>query len=353
MRGQDFEQSSMFCYVSCEQMVPQEHPLRAIRSQADECLKGISRKLAPLYSGLGRPSIAPEKLLRALLLQMLYSIRSERLLMEQLRYNFLFRWFIGLSLEDGVWDATVFSKNRDRLLDGDIARLFFQAVLEQVRKHGLLSDEHFSVDGTLIEAWASEKSFQRRPDPPQGGSGARGKVLLHDVFVSGTDPEARKFKKSRYGDAKLCHLLHVLMDNRHGIAVNSCVSEATTGAERKAAIDMLRRTRRKGGRATVAADKGFDDRKFVADARKLGVTPHVAQFERRTSSVDRRTTRHVGYTQSLNRRPRIEQIFSWLKNVAMLRKTRHRGHRKIEWLMNLALSAYNLIRMRKLVPQVG
>lgn len=350
MRGPDFNQSSMFCYVSCEEMVPSDHPLRAIRTQTDRCLGAISGQLGALYSGLGRPSIAPEKLLRALMLQMLYSIRSERLLMEQLRYNFLFRWFIGLDLQDAIWDATVFSKNRDRLLEGDIARAFFQAVLEQVREGGLLSDEHFSVDGTLIEAWASEKSFQRRPDPPQGGSGARGKVVLHDVFASRTDPEARKFKKSRYGDAKLSHLLHVLMDNRHGIAVNSCITQATTGAEREAAVRMLRATRHKRGRATVGADKGFDDRKFVRQARQLGITPHVAQFQRRSSSIDQRTTRHAGYAQSLNRRPRIEQIFSWLKNVAMLRKTRHRGHRKLEWLVSLALSAYNLIRMRKLLP---
>jgi transposase len=353
MRGHDLSQSSMFCYVSCEDMVPMNHPLRVIRKQADECLESISGNFAALYSRLGRPSIAPERLLRALLLQMLYSIRSERLLMEQLRYNLLFRWFIGLNLEDPVWDATVFSKNRDRLLDGDVARIFFQAVLEQARQEGLLSDEHFSVDGTLIEAWASESSFQRRQDPPDRGSGARGKMLLHDRFGSRTDPEARKFKKSRYGDAKLSHLAHVLMDNRHGIVVNSCVTEATTGAERKAALQMLRTVRRKHSRATLGADKGFDDRNFVREVRRLGVTPHIAQFERRTSSLDRRTTRHPGYALSLNRRPKIEQIFSWLKNVAMLRKTRHRGHRKLDWLIQLALSAYNLIRMRKLVFQMS
>jgi len=351
MRGNDFDQSAMFCCMSSEEMVPEGHPLRAIRGQVDQCLKQLSRKLGAMYSELGRPSVAPEKLLRALLLQVLYSVRSERLLMEQLRYNFLFRWFVGLSLQDQVWDATVFSKNRDRLLEGEMARGLFGAVLGQMREAGFLSDEHFTVDGTLIEAWASEKSFQRREDPPQQGSGARGKVLLHDLFGSRTDPQARKFKKSRYGDAKLSHLAHVLMDNRHGVAVNVAVTEATTGAERKAAIAMLRRTPRKRGRITVGADKGFDDQKFVAQARRLGVTPHVAQFERRTSSIDRRTTRHPGYAQSLARRPRIEQIFSWLKNVAMFRKTRHRGHKKLEWLLTLALSAYNLTRMRKLTAQ--
>lgn len=351
MRGDDFQQSAMFCYVSCEDMVPQDHPLRSLRTQVDQCLKAISKKFKPLYSTFGRPSVAPEKLLRALLLQMLYSIRSERLLMEQLRYNFLFRWFVGLSMEDVVWDATVFSKNRDRLLEGDIARAFFGAVLKQARAGDLLSDEHFSVDGTLIEAWASEKSFQRREEAPQKGSGARGKVLLHDVYGSRTDPEARKFKKSRHGDAKLAHLGHVLMDNRHGLAANTCVTEATTGAEREAALKMLRQSRPKGGHPTLGGDKGFDDRKFVTAVRRLKVRPHVAQFQRRTSSIDGRTTRHPGYQQSLQRRPRIEQIFSWLKNVAMLRKTRHRGHRKLEWLLTMALSAYNLIRIRKLTAQ--
>lgn len=349
MRGHDIDQSSMFCYLSCEQMVPMDHPLRTIRRQADECLKRLSARFRGLYSDLGRPSIPPEQLLRALLLQMLYSIRSERLLMEQLQYNFLFRWFVGLSMEESVWDRTVFVKNRERLMEGDIAGAFFQAVLGQARERGLLSDEHFSVDGSLIEAWASEKSFQRRGDPPSEGSGARGKRRLHDDFESRTDPEARKFKKSKYGEAKLSHLLHVLMDNRHGMVVQGCVSEATTGAERTAAIQMIGKVRRRRRRrATVGADKGFDDQKFVQAMRDLGVTPHVAQFERRSSSIDHRTTRHPGYQQSLRRRSKIEQIFSWLKNVALFRKTRHRGQRKLEWLTTLALSAYNLVRMRNL-----
>ena len=350
MRGDDFNQSAAFCYLSLEELVPQTHPLREIRRQSDECLREISRQLSGLYSQLGRPSVAPEKLLRALLLQVLYSVRSERMLMEQLHYNFLFRWFVGLDLNETVWDATVFSKNRDRLVEGEIATAFLAAVLRQARGLGLLSDEHFSVDGTLIEAWASEKSFQRREEPPSSGSGARGKVLLHDVFGSSTDPEARKFKKSRFGDAKLCHLAHVLMDNRNGLAADAAITEATTGAERKAALAMLQRTRRKQ-RATLGADKGYDDRQFVDHARQLGITPHVAQFQRRSSSIDGRTTRHPGYQQSLHRRTRIEQIFSWLKNIGMLRKTRHRGRRKLEWLLTLALSAYNLIRIRKLTVQ--
>jgi transposase len=239
--------------------------------------------------GLDRPSIAPERLLRALLLQMLYGIRSERLLMEQLQYNFLFGWFIGLNLEDRVWDATVFSMNRDRLLEGDVARWFFQAVLEQMRKQGLPSDEHFSVDGTLIEAWASEKSLQRRQDPPAGGRGARGKMLLHDLFDSRTDPEARKFKKIRYGDAKRSDLIHVLMDNRHGAVFNCCVTAATTGAERKAAIQILRIWTENAAAPPWALTKASMVRGFVSEVRQRGVTPHVAQFERRTFSLDRRT----------------------------------------------------------------
>ena len=351
MRGADYDQSGMFCYLSCEEMVPEEHPLREMRRQVDECLKEISRKFTGLYSKLGRPSVAPEKLLRALLLQALYSIRSERLLMEQLGYNFLYRWFVGLSMEERVWDATVFSKNRERLMEGEVAGEFFRAVLDRLRGSGLLSDEHFSVDGTLIEAWASEKSYHRRQDPPSRGSGARGKFLLHDLFGSRTDPEARKFKKSRYGDAKLSHLAHVLMDNRHALVVDVSVSEATTGAERTAALEMIQRKRPNRRRLTLGADKGFDDPKFVTAARQLGVTPHVAQFQRRSSSLDGRTTRHPGYRRSLERRARIEHIFSWLKNIALFRKTRHRGHRKLEWLLQLALSAYNLLRMRNLTMQ--
>lgn len=351
MRGEDLNQGTMFCYVSTEDLIPSDHPLRAIREQANQCLREISGAFSPLYSGLGRPSIPPERLLRALLLQVLYSVRSERLLMEQLRYNFLYRWFVGLNMDDAVWDATVFSKNRDRLLEGEIAGAFFGAVLDQARQAGLLSDEHFCVDGTLIEAWASQKSFQRRTDPPAQGGGARGKMRLNDLFASRTDPDARKFKKSRYGDAKLSHLANVLMDNRHGIVVNTRVAEANTGAERKAAVEMLREIDRKPGRITLGADKGYDDPKFVAALRRLKVTPHVAQYERRSSSIDGRTTRHEGYGQSLARRPRIEQIFGWLKNVAMLRKTRHRGRRKLQWLLTVALSAYNLVRMRSIALQ--
>jgi transposase len=349
MRGNDHDQSGMFSYLSPEQRVPQDHPLRPIRRLCGEVLAEMSAHFAKLYATLGRPSIAPEKLLRALLVQVLYSVRSERQLMEQLDYNLLFRWFVGLEMDERVWDPSSFSKNRDRMLKGDIARIFFDGVLRRIEQAGLLSNEHFTVDGTLIEAWASEKSFQRRPDPPDQGSGARGRRLLHDVFGSRTDPDARKFKKSKYGDAKLCHLAHALMDNRNGLVRDACVTRATTGAERDAALAMLESVGR--SRITLGADKAYDDRAFVARLRALGVTPHVAQYQRRTSSIDGRTTRHVGYLQSLGKRSRIEQIFSWLKNVAVLRKTRHRGRERLQWMVEFALTAYNLVRMRNLLAQ--
>lgn len=349
MRGHNHDQSAMFSYWSPEQRVPQDHPLRAIRRISDTVFEQLSSRFAKLYARRGRPSIAPEKLLRALLLQVLYTVRSERQLMEQLDYNLLFRWFVGLEMDQAVWDASSFSKNRDRLLRGDIAAAFFEAVLEQVQQARLLSNEHFTVDGTLIEAWASEKSFQRRPDPPERGSGRRGKHLLHDLFGSRTDPDARKFKKSRFGDARLCHLAHTLMDNRHGLVRQACVTAATTGAERTAALEMLQGVARRG--VTLGADKAYDDREFIRRLRAAGVTPHVAQYQRRTSFLDRRTTRHPGYAQSLAKRGRIEQIFSWLKNVAGLRKTRHRGRERLQWMVQFAMAAYNLVRMRNLQSQ--
>jgi transposase len=347
MRGKDHDQSSLYSYVSPEQRVRQDHPLRAIRTITDRVFAHISQQFGKLYSKRGRRSIPPEKLLRALLLQVLYSIRSERQLMEQLDYNVLYRWFVGLQMDDAVWDASTFSKNRDRLLEGDVAGSFFQAVLAELEQAGLLSNEHFSVDGTLIEAWASEKSFQRRTDPPDKGSGARGKRLLQDVFESVTDPDARKYKKSTYGEAKLCHLAHALIDNRHGLVRSACVTKATTGAERDAALQMLKDVGKR--RITLGADKAYDDRNFIRQLREMEITPHVAQYQNRTSYIDGRTTRHAGYAKSLERRPRIEQIFSWLKNVAVLRKTRHRGRDRLQWMVQFALTAYNLVRMRNLM----
>jgi transposase len=338
----------MFSYVSAEERVPAEHPLRAIRRMTDRALADLSRDFDRLYASTGRPSIAPEKLLRALLLQMLYSVRSERMLMEQLDYNLLFRWFVGLSMDDEVWVATVFSKNRDRLLEGDIASKFFRRVLEQARSRQLLSDEHFSVDGTLIEAWAGEKSFQPKPQPPTQGSGSRGEMLLNDTHESSTDPEARMYRKSRKSAFRLVHQAHALSENRHGLIVATAVTAASSKSEREAAVRMLKQLAPGRGR-TVGGDKNFDDAEFVKRARSLGVTPHVAPYDgRRRSAIDGRTTRHDGYRISQRKRKRIEQIFGWIKTVALLAKTRHRGRKLVSWTFGFAAAAYNLVRMRNL-----
>jgi transposase len=347
MRGNDHDQSRMYSYFSPEELVPVEHPLRPLRAMTDQALKELSWRFAGLYSQLGRRSVPPEKLLRALLLQVLYSIRSERMLVEQLSYNFLFRWFVGLSMEDSVWDVTVFSKNRERLLKGDIAQAFFEAVGQQARKQGLLSDEHFTVDGTLLEAWASRKSYQKKDEPPEQGSGSRGDFLLRDTHASRTDPEAQMYRKSVGGEFKLCHMAHLLMENRHGLAVAGRVTTPLPQSEWEAAVEMLAEIKR-GGRATVGADKAYDEAGFIARLREIHVTPHVAQYEGRRSNIDGRTTRHPGYAISLDKRRGIEQIFGWLKNTALLRKLRHRGHALLQWQFTLALSAYNLVRMRTL-----
>lgn len=341
----------MFCYLPLEQLIAPDHPLRPIREMMNRGLAELSKRFDAMYSGLGRPSIPPEQLMRATILQFLYSIRSERQLMERLRYDLSFRWFVGLTLSDSVWDATVFTKNRERLMKAQVADEFLSAIREQLRRAGWLSSEHFSVDGTLLEAWASHKSFQRKKEPPKGGTGARGKKLLNDVFESTTDPEARKFKKSRYGDAKMCHLAHAVMENRHGLVVEACVTEARTGQERDAALEMIDKVRPGTRRITLGADKGYDDFRFVEQLRARKVTPHIAQYERRTTSLDRRTTRHPGYERSLERRARIENVFSWIKNQAGLRKVKLRGWARVGWLFQIAAAAYNLVRARKLQEQ--
>lgn len=348
MRGDDLNQSGLFSYLSPEERVPAEHPLRAIRSLTDAALGELSGCFASLYSALGRPSIAPEKLLRALLLQILFSVRSERLLMEQLAYNLLFRWFVGLNMDDAVWDATVFSKNRDRLLDGDIARRFFAAVVEQAKKQGLLSDEHFTVDGTLLEAWASMKSYQERKDPPRKGSGSRGKLLRRDLYQSTTDPEACLYRKSTTEAYKLSYLGHVLMENRSGLPVQAAVTTAAPQGEWQAALQMISSVTGGKRRVTLGADKAYDEAKFVAALRELNVTPHVQQYAGRGSNIDGRTTRHAGYAISVKKRKRIEHIFGWLKTTALMRKLRHRGRVLVEWMFTLAVSAYNLVRMTRL-----
>jgi transposase len=348
MRGDDTQQAAMFSYLMPEQRVPADHPLRPILAMVNVALDRIDPALEKMYAAGGRPSIAPEKLLRALLLQMLYSVRSERMLMEQMQYNLLFRWFVGLNMDDQVWDVTVFTKNRDRLLEGDIAQQFFQAVIEQAKAKRLLSDEHFSVDGTLLEAWASDQSFQKKQDPPKTGTGSRGETLLNDTHASRTDPDARKYRKSRGAAFKLVHMGHVLSENRHGLAVGVRVTVANPKAERETALELLRAVRGKG-RKTVGGDKGFDERDFVTGARQMGVTPHVSPHTRRPSHVDARTTRHPTFVVSQRKRKRIEEIFGWIKSVALLRKVRHRGRARVGWMFTMGAAAYNLVRMRTLL----
>ena len=348
----------MFSYVSPEERVPADHPLRAIRPMVDRALKGLSRPFNQLYADWGRPSIAPEKLLRALLLQVLYSIRSERMLMEQLEYNLLYRWFVGLNMDDAVWVPTVFSKNRDRLLMGEIAEKFFAEVLQQARDQDLLSDEHFSVDGTLIEAWASQKSFQRKdqPAPPPEDPGNptvdfHGEQRRNDTHESTTDPEAQLARKSSGHEAKLAYCGNVLIENRNGLVVDCELVPCSGTAEREAALRMAERIDGEQ-RVTVGADKGYDTRDFVREMRERNVTPHVSQNTKRSggSAIDRRTTHHAGYAVSQRKRKRIEEVFGWLKTVGMLRKTRHRGVFKVGWVFTFAAAAYNLVRMKNLLP---
>jgi transposase len=358
MRGKDSQQSAMFSYVSPEQRVPADHPLRPIRKMVDAALKGLSRSFQRMYADWGRPSVAPEKLLRALLLQVLYSIRSERMLMEQLEYNLLFRWFVGLNMDEPVWVPTVFSKNRDRLLRSDIAEKFFAQVLEQARNQELLSDEHFSVDGTLIEAWASQKSFQRKDQdqtrPPEDAGNPtvnfHGEKRNNDTHASTTDPEARLARKSGGHESKLAYCGNVLIENRNGLVVDTELVPCSGTAERDAAVQMAERIEG-DHRVTVGADKGYDTRGFVQEMRDRNVTPHVSQNKNRSggSAIDERTTRHAGYQVSQRKRKRIEEVFGWLKTVGMLRKTRHRGVFKVGWVFTFAAAAYNLVRMRNLV----
>jgi transposase len=358
MRGQDTQQSSVFSYLSPEQRVPADHPLRRIRPMVDTALKAPSPAFDEMYSSLGRPSIAPEKLLKALLLQVLYTIRSERQLMEQLGYNLLFRWFVGLDMDEPVWVPTVYSKNRDRLLESDIAGKFFAQVLAQARTADLLSDEHFSVDGTLIEAWASHKSFQRKgggDQPPTDDPGNptvdfHGESRSNQTHESTTDAEARLARKSGGHEAKLAYCGNVMIENRHGLVVDTELLQCNGTAERDAGLLMAERLEGVG-RVTVAADKGYDTKDFVREMRGLKVTPHVSQNHKRAggSAIDRRTTRHAGYQISQTKRKRIEEVFGWMKTVGMLRKTRHRGVFKVGWVFTFAATAYNLVRMRNLL----
>jgi len=358
MRGTDQQQSHVFSYLSPEQRVRKDHPLRPIRTMVDEILKQLSPQFSKMYAKVGRPSIPPEQLLRAQLLQMLYSVRSERLLMEEMDYNILFRWFVGLNLDDAVWDATVFTKNRDRLLEGEVAKEFLARVVAQAREKGWVSDEHFTVDGTLLEAWAGVKSFQPKekkntapPDDPGNPTvDFHGEKRSNQTHESKSDPDALLARKGKGKEAKLSYSGNLLVENRNGLIVSSVVWEATGTAERDAAMVLLGQLP-DSGRVTVGGDKGFDTADFVRECRNMRVTPHVAQNLRRRggSAIDPRTTRHAGYALSQKKRKRIEECFGWLKTIALLRKVRHRGTLMVDWLFTFACAAYNLVRLRNLM----
>jgi transposase len=353
MRGDDIQQDSMFSYLSPEARVPQDHPLRPIKKMVNQALSELWHDFEAMYVKEGRPSIAPEKQLRALLLQVLYSIRSERLLMAQLDYNLLFRWFVGLSMDDPVWDHSVFSKNRDRLIAAAVATAFFARIKAQAEAAGLLSDEHFTVDGTLIEAWASLKSFRPKDQPLPPATGGRnpevdfrGERRSNATHASTTDPEARLFTKGPGQTAKLCYMGHVLMENRHGLVVSSSLTLATGTAEREAAMAMSDGLPHLPG-ITLGADKFYDQREFVRFLQERGVEPHVAR-KRRGSALDEALTRQAGYAVSQRLRKLVEQVFGWTKTVGILRKTRHRGRERVSWVWDFTMAAYNLVRMRNL-----
>src|SRR5271167_3838328 len=356
MRGTDHQQSHIFSYLSPEQRVRRDHPLRAVRAMVDEILHALSPEFDRMYAREGRPSIAPEKLLRAQLLQMLYSVRSERLLMEEIDYSVLFRWFVGLNLDEEVWDATTFTKNRDRLLEAEVAKLFLGEVVEQARARSLTSDEHFTVDGTLLEAWASVKSFQpkegkHRPhsddDPGNPTVNFRGERWSNETHESKTDPDAQLARKGEGKEAKLSYSGNLLVENRNGLIVNAMVWEANGRAERDTALVMLEQIAGTK-RVTVGGDKGFDTADFISECRHMQVTPHVAQNDGRRggSALDQRTTGPAGYRISQKKRKRIEECFGWLKTIALLRKVRHRGLFKVDWVFTFACAAYNLVRLR-------
>ena len=357
MRGADDQTSELFSFVSPEARVRHDHPLRAMRQLTDAALAELEPRFRRLYAAIGRPSIPPEQLLRALLVQTLYSIRSERLLMEEIDYSVLFRWFIGLSMDAPVWSPSTFSKNRDRLLEGDIAAAFFDAVRGQAAAAGLLSDEHFTVDGTQLEAWASLKSFTRRdagPSEPPDDPGNptvdfRGERRTNATHASTTDPDAQLYKKADGQKSVLAYLGHVLMENRHGLLVNACVTAATGTAEREAAALMVAVERRP---RTLGADKSYDVASFVETLRAQGITPHVAQKARATA-IDGRTTRHPGYRISTIKRKQIEEPFGWIKTVGGLRKTRHCGRGLVEWFFVLTAAGYNLVRIPKILAATG
>jgi transposase len=360
MRGDDEKSGSLFSYIDLEARVRWDHPLRAIREIANAALAALSGDFATLYSGLGRPSIAPEKLLRAMLLQAFYSVRSERQLMERIEFDLLFRWFVGIGIDDSVWDHSSFSKNRDRLLEGEIAAKFLAAVLSQPNIERLLSSDHFSVDGTLIQAWASMKSFKPKQPPrdqdgrPGGGRNVsadfRGEKRSNDTHRSTTDPDARLYRKGPGMEAILCFIGHGLMENRSGLLVDARLTRVSGHAERLAAVDMVQNRADRPRAVTLGGDRGYDAADFVEELRTLNVRPHVAQnTSGRRSAIDKRTTRHPGYAASQRVRKRIEEAFGWIKSVAGLRQTKLRGLAKVDWAFTFAAAAYDLVRLPKLI----
>src|SRR5450432_1809507 len=353
MRGDERLQDGMFSYVTLEQRVPEDHPLREIRKLTDVVLRSLSGKFDELYAGTGRSSIAPEYILRALLLQAFYSVRSERQLCEQIDYNLLFRWFVGLGLDDRMWNHAVFSKNRDRLLNSEVAQQFFAAVNQQATR--FMSDDHFTVDGTLIQAWASQKSFRPKDgsDKDDDGTNFHGGKRSNKTHQSSTDPDARLYKKSYGKESRLSYLGHALVENRNGLIAAAMVTHADGYAERDAALLMLEQKQKgRSRRITVGADKAYDTKDFVSTVRELSVTPHVTRNDKgRSSNLDRRTTRQPGYAISLSRRWLIEKGFGWLKQTGPLRQVKLRGLEKVDWLFVFSCAAHNLIRLPRLMAQ--
>ena len=362
LRSKDTKQQVFFSFKSIEDRIPQDHPIRPLKKLVDQGLENLSRDFDRLYSKTGRPSIPPEQLLRALLLQIFFSIRSERQLVEQVEYNMMFRWFVGLNLDDDIWNHSTFTKNRDKLLEGEIAQRFFEEILAMAKKMGLVSQEHFTVDGTIIEAWASHKSFQPKDsasdddDPPKSSGGGKnpdvdyqGQKRKNDTHESKTDPDARLYRKSRRTGAQMSYLGHALMENRNGLVVDVRVTHAEGKAEEKAAASMLSAVKGKH-RITLGGDKGYDSDEFLFGLRDMAITPHIAKndHERRTSSIDQRTLRHDGYHVSQRKRKLVEQIFGWGKTVGCLRKVKHRGLELVQSITTMNLTAYNLIRIRNL-----
>jgi transposase len=351
MRGEARDQGAMFSYVTMEQRIPADHPIRRIRAMVDEALGRMDATFSAMYAERGRPSIAPERLLRAQLLMVLYSIPSEQRLMEQLDYNLLFRWFVGLEMDDRVWDVTVFSKNRERLIEAEISRQLLLAVVEQAREQQLLSEEHFTVDGTLIQAWASRRSFKPKADPPDRGTGARGRKLLRDTHQSTTDPEARLYRKGM-SEASLPHYMgHVITENRNGLVMAAMATQAGTAEERRAALKMLKRLKR-GKATTLGADKGYQEEGFVGGLRAEQVTPHVAEYApnpkwRNWLTASER--KDAGFLVSQRKRKLVEKVFGWMKQ-GRLRQVKVRGLRRVDWLFQFAAAAHNLLRMSRLIP---